>query len=138
MRSHDSHLATATHRLDDAADRADLAHPFQRKWYIRQIIEHGKAEDVAELDLDEVSRLLEELNLRRICTASERAFWSHVMLRSKGLLTPIRARSLPSLPPCPIRRSSTLPVALRSQNTALGTGFRCASRHHGHPAGQIK
>jgi len=63
MRSHDSHLATATHRLDDAADRADLADPFQRKWYIRQIIEHGKAEDVAELDLDEVSRLLEELNL---------------------------------------------------------------------------
>ena len=46
-----------------STDRVDLADPFQRKWYIRQIIEHGKAEDVAELDLDEVARLLEELNL---------------------------------------------------------------------------
>jgi hypothetical protein len=46
-----------------STDRVDLADPFQRKWYIRQIIEHGKAEDVAELDLGEVARLLEELNL---------------------------------------------------------------------------
>ena len=62
-RKHDHHLAAPTHRLDDTADRVDLADPFQRKWYIRQIIEHGKAEDVAELDLDKVARLLEELNL---------------------------------------------------------------------------
>ena len=46
-----------------STDRVDLADPFQRKWYIRQLIEHGKAEDIAELDLDEVARLLEELNL---------------------------------------------------------------------------
>ena len=44
-------------------DRPDLADPFQRKWYIRQVIEHGKAEDVANLDLAEVARLLDELNL---------------------------------------------------------------------------
>jgi hypothetical protein len=44
-------------------DRLDLADPFQRKWYIRQVIEQGKAEDVAHLDLDEVARLLDELNL---------------------------------------------------------------------------
>jgi hypothetical protein len=46
-----------------STDRVDLADPFQRKWYIRQVIEHGKAEDVAALDLDEVARLLDELNL---------------------------------------------------------------------------
>lgn len=46
-----------------STDRLDLADPFQRKWYIRQIIEHGKAQDVASLDLDEVARLLDELNL---------------------------------------------------------------------------
>ncbi len=33
-----------------STDRLDLADPFQRKWYIRQVIEHGKAEDVALLD----------------------------------------------------------------------------------------
>ena len=46
-----------------STDRLDLADPFQRKWYIRQVIEHGKAEDVASLNLDEVARLLDELNL---------------------------------------------------------------------------
>ena len=46
-----------------STDRLDLADPFQRKWYILQVIEHGKAEDVAALDLDEVARLLDELNL---------------------------------------------------------------------------
>jgi hypothetical protein len=46
-----------------STDRLDLADPFQRKWYIRQVIEHGKAEDVANLDLAEVARLLDELNL---------------------------------------------------------------------------
>lgn len=46
-----------------STDRLDLADPFQRKWFIRQVIEHGRAEDVATLDLDEVARLLDELNL---------------------------------------------------------------------------
>lgn len=46
-----------------STDRLDLADPFQRKWYIRQVIEHGRAEDVAGLDLDEVARLLDELSL---------------------------------------------------------------------------
>ena len=46
-----------------STDRVDLADPFQRKWYIGQVIEHGRAEDVATLDLDEVALLLDELNL---------------------------------------------------------------------------
>lgn len=46
-----------------STDRLDLADPFQRKWFIRQVIEHGRAEDVATLDLDEVARFLDELNL---------------------------------------------------------------------------
>ena len=46
-----------------STDRLDLADPFQRKWFIRQVIEHGRAEDVASLDLDEVASLLDELNL---------------------------------------------------------------------------
>ncbi len=46
-----------------STDRVDLADDFQRKWYIRQVIEHGLAEDVARLDLDEVARLLPEFDL---------------------------------------------------------------------------
>ena len=46
-----------------STDLLDLADPFQRNWYMRQIIEHGKAQDVAGLDLDELARLLNKLNL---------------------------------------------------------------------------
>ncbi len=46
-----------------STDRLDLADEFQRKWYIRQVIEQGLAEDIAHLDLDDVARLLPELNL---------------------------------------------------------------------------
>jgi hypothetical protein len=46
-----------------STDRIDLSDSFQREWYIRQVIEHGRAEDIAGLDLDEVARLLDALNL---------------------------------------------------------------------------
>lgn len=46
-----------------STDRVDLADPFQRKWDIRQVIEYGRAEDIASLDLEEVAALLDELDL---------------------------------------------------------------------------
>ena len=41
----------------------DLSDPWQRRWYINQVLVHGRAEDVARLDWEEVRRLLPELNL---------------------------------------------------------------------------
>jgi len=41
----------------------DLDNPSQRKWYIEEVLSNGRAEDIAELDWDEVRRLLPELNL---------------------------------------------------------------------------
>jgi hypothetical protein len=67
--------------LDGAADRLDLANPFQRKWYIRQDIEHGKAEDVAKLEVDEVARLLEELNLPHLRAQASQAHIAQGALR---------------------------------------------------------
>ena len=46
-----------------STDQLDLADEFQRTWYIRQVLEHGLAEDIAHLDLGEVARVLPELNL---------------------------------------------------------------------------
>lgn len=46
-----------------STNQVDLADPFQRKWYIRQVIEHGRSGDIARLDLDEVAALLDELHL---------------------------------------------------------------------------
>ncbi|MGQ9600343.1 MAG: hypothetical protein ACUVWZ_13105 [Anaerolineae bacterium] len=46
-----------------STDSIDLSDPFQRKWYIRQVLLHGRAEDIRSLDLEEVARLLDELHL---------------------------------------------------------------------------
>ena len=41
----------------------DLEDAWQRKWYIKQILSHGRAEDIAQLDWEEVKLLLFELDL---------------------------------------------------------------------------
>lgn len=41
----------------------DLNDPWQKKWYIGEVLCNGRAEDIAELDWIEVKRLLPELNL---------------------------------------------------------------------------
>lgn len=41
----------------------DLSDPWQRRWFIQQVLIHGRAEDVAQLDWEEVRRLLPELDL---------------------------------------------------------------------------
>ena len=46
-----------------STDSVDLDDPFQRQWYIRQVLLHGRAEDVRALDLHEVSPLLDALDL---------------------------------------------------------------------------
>ncbi len=41
----------------------DLDDPWQRKWYIKQVLTHGRAEDIAELNWEEIKELLPELDL---------------------------------------------------------------------------
>jgi len=41
----------------------DLEDPWQRKWYIGEALSNGRAEDIAELDWNEVERLLPSLSL---------------------------------------------------------------------------
>lgn len=50
------HLVWSTNHLD-------LADPFQRRWYVRQVLLHGRAADIRTLDLDEVAALLDDLHL---------------------------------------------------------------------------
>jgi hypothetical protein len=46
-----------------STDRLDLSDPFQRRWYLRQVLLHGRAQDLRTLDLKELDRELDELNL---------------------------------------------------------------------------
>jgi len=49
----------------------DLSDPWQRKWYLTQVLLHGRSEDLAELDWEEVKRTLPELDL----PAEVRGLW---------------------------------------------------------------
>lgn len=44
-------------------NKIDLSDPFQRKWYIKQVLTYGRTEDIALLDWEEVKKLLPELKL---------------------------------------------------------------------------
>jgi hypothetical protein len=41
----------------------DLSDPWQRKWYLQQVLSYGRAEDVAQLDWKEIKSLLSQLQL---------------------------------------------------------------------------
>ena len=41
----------------------DFSNPWIKKWFINQVLTKGRAEDVAQLDWEEVKRLLPELDL---------------------------------------------------------------------------
>lgn len=41
----------------------DLNDPNQRKWYLEEVLSHGRAEDIAELDWNEIQKLLPSLRL---------------------------------------------------------------------------
>jgi len=56
----------------------DLNDPWQRKWYMQQVLTHGRSEDVAELDWEEIKRLLPELNLPKEVRGLWEDYFDHV------------------------------------------------------------
>lgn len=46
-----------------STDHVDLSDPFQRRWYIQQVLTHGRAEDIRTLDLDQIAAVLDEITL---------------------------------------------------------------------------
>ena len=46
-----------------STDRLDLSDPFQRRWYLRQVIMHGRSDDICTLDFKEVRQELDTLDL---------------------------------------------------------------------------
>jgi hypothetical protein len=46
-----------------STDQVDLSDPFQRRWYIKQVLVHGRLEDIRTLNLDEVTAALDEMIL---------------------------------------------------------------------------
>jgi len=46
-----------------STDHLDLDDPFQKRWYLRQVLVYGRAEDIRTLDFVEIERELDHLNL---------------------------------------------------------------------------
>jgi hypothetical protein len=46
-----------------STDQIDLSDPFQRRWYIQQVLTRGRTEDIRTLDLDEIADVLGEIIL---------------------------------------------------------------------------
>jgi len=46
-----------------STDQVDLSDPFQRRWYIQQVLTHGRAEDIRALNLADIAALLDEMIL---------------------------------------------------------------------------
>jgi hypothetical protein len=46
-----------------SSDEVDLSDPFQRRWYLRQVLTHGRVEDIRSLNLAKIEGELENLDL---------------------------------------------------------------------------
>ena len=46
-----------------STDQIDLSDPFQRRWYIQQVLTHGRAEDISALKLEDIAIVLDEIIL---------------------------------------------------------------------------
>jgi hypothetical protein len=46
-----------------STNEVDLNDPFQRRWYIRQVLLYGREQDVRQLDKAELATLIDELLL---------------------------------------------------------------------------
>jgi hypothetical protein len=46
-----------------STDQVDLSDPFQQRWYIQQVLTHGRTEDIRTLNLDQIAAILDEITL---------------------------------------------------------------------------
>jgi hypothetical protein len=46
-----------------STSEVNLSDPFQRRWYIRQVLLYGREQDVRQLDKAELATLIDELRL---------------------------------------------------------------------------
>ena len=44
-------------------ERLDPSDPWQRRWFIKQVLVHGRSEDIAALDWEKIRKLLPQLDL---------------------------------------------------------------------------
>lgn len=61
-----------------STDAVDLSDPFQKRWLLRQTLTHGRAEDIRALDLEEIRRELNQLDLPKEIESLWRRFLEYL------------------------------------------------------------
>jgi hypothetical protein len=79
-----------------STSEVDLSDPFQRRWYIRQVLLQGREQDVRQLDKAELTALIDELHLPNpsINFGNDTSLELDIMLKGKGLLSATQRRFL--------------------------------------------
>ncbi len=62
-------------------EKVDLTDPWTRKWYLTQVLTHGKMEDIIRLDVEEIEKSMDELNLR----SEIDRLWRHYFAERKSI-----------------------------------------------------
>lgn len=65
-----------------STDAVDLNDSFQKRWLLRQTLTHGRAEDVRVLDLEEIRRELDQLDLPKEIESLWRRFLEYLDARN--------------------------------------------------------
>jgi hypothetical protein len=63
-----------------STDQIDLSDPFQHRWYIQQVLTHGRAEDIRTLKLEEVAAVFDEITLPE----DVRSLWQRFLEASRA------------------------------------------------------
>lgn len=61
-----------------STDEVDLSDPFQKRWLLRQTLMRGRAEDVHALDIENIRRELDQLDLPKEIESLWRRYLEHL------------------------------------------------------------
>lgn len=61
-----------------STDTVNLSDPFQRRWLLRQILMHGRAEDIRALSIEDIRLELDQLDLPREIESLWRRYLEHL------------------------------------------------------------
>jgi len=65
-----------------STDTVNLDDPFQRRWLLRQILTHGRAEDIRTLSIEEIRAELDQLGLPKDVESLWRRYLEYVDARN--------------------------------------------------------
>jgi hypothetical protein len=67
-----------------STDKLDLRDPFQRRWLLRQTLMHGTAQDIRALDIREIKRHLDDLDLPKDIDSLWRRYLGSIDVEKTG------------------------------------------------------